>query len=75
MGGDDRTPKASQPDLSAQESKVLLAIAAGKRTGEIATEMKLSHKTVSTYKLRGFHKLGLKSTADLVRYAMKNKLM
>ena len=61
-------------NLSAQERKVLLTVAAGMRTGEIAAEFNLSAKTVSTYKRRIFNKLGLKSTADLVRYVIDHKL-
>src|ERR1019366_5297838 len=56
-------------DLSDQECKVMLLIADGRRTGEIAAELNLSAKTVSTYKLRVLNKLGLTSTSDLVRYA------
>jgi len=60
--------------LSAREHKVLLAVAAGRRTGEIAAEWNLSIKTVSTYKRRVLDKLDLKSTADLVRYAIKARI-
>jgi two-component system invasion response regulator UvrY len=73
-GGDNRKSATVPPDLSDQECKVLLAVAAGRRTSEIAAELKLSHKTVSTYKHRGFNKLGIKSTADLVRYVIDHKL-
>jgi DNA-binding NarL/FixJ family response regulator len=56
--------------LSVREHTVLLALAAGKRTGEIATEWGLSPKSVSTYKRRILDKMGLNSTADLIRYAI-----
>jgi DNA-binding NarL/FixJ family response regulator len=65
---------APQANLSAQELKVLLALAAGRRTGEIAAELNLSGKTISTYKGRVLNKLGLQSTADLVRYVIDHKL-
>jgi DNA-binding NarL/FixJ family response regulator len=71
--GVDPSP-ALHAKLSAQEWKVLLALAAGRRTGEIAGELNLSAKTVSTYKRRVLDKLGLKSTADLVRYVIDHKL-
>ena len=61
-------------DLSTQECKVLLAVAAGRRIGEIAAELNLSYKTVSTYKRRVLNKLGVASTADLVRYVIDHKL-
>jgi DNA-binding NarL/FixJ family response regulator len=60
--------------LSAREYNVLLALAAGKRSGEIAAELNLSIKTVSTFKRRILDKLHLKSTADLVRYVIENQL-
>ena len=69
-----RDPLGLHADLSAQEYKVLLALAAGRRTGEVASELNLSAKTVSTYKRRVLNKLGIKSTAALVRYVIDNKL-
>jgi DNA-binding NarL/FixJ family response regulator len=66
---------ASGPNgLSAREFAVMLALAAGNHPGEIAAELNLSVKTVSTYKCRFFDKLGLHSTADLVRYVIDHKL-
>jgi DNA-binding NarL/FixJ family response regulator len=56
--------------LSVREHTVLLAIATGKRTGEIAAEWGLSPKSVSTYRRRILDKIGLTSTADLIRYAI-----
>jgi two-component system invasion response regulator UvrY len=67
-------PAALHADLSAQEYKVLLALAAGRRTGEVASDLNLSAKTVSTYKRRILNKLGLESTASLVRYVIDHKL-
>lgn len=69
-----RPSPALHAKLSAQECKVMLALAAGRRNGEIASELNLSAKTVSTYKRRVLNKLGLKSTADLVRYVIDHKL-
>jgi two-component system invasion response regulator UvrY len=60
--------------LSARERQILLAVATGKRTGEIAAECDLSVKTVSTYKRRVLDKLDLKSTADLVRYVIRTRI-
>jgi two-component system invasion response regulator UvrY len=73
---DVRNPRSGAPhaNLSARESRVLLSLAAGKGTGEIAAELNLSGKTVSTYKRRVLNKLSLKSTADLVRYVINRKL-
>jgi DNA-binding NarL/FixJ family response regulator len=68
-----RSP-AQQANLSAQELKVFLALAAGRRSAEMADEFGLSAKTVSTYKRRILNKLDLRSTADLVRYQIDHKL-
>lgn len=65
---------ALHADLSSQELKVFLALAAGRRPAEIAGELSLSAKTISTYKRRIMNKLDLKSTADLVRYQIDHKL-
>jgi DNA-binding NarL/FixJ family response regulator len=73
-GIDNPRSIALQANLSAQECKVLLAVAAGGRTGEVAADLNLSAKTVSTYKRRVLNKLGLTSTSDLVRYVIDHKL-
>lgn len=73
-GADSPASGGVRASLSAQECRVLLALAAGRRTREIAAELNLSDKTVSTYKQRGFNKLGIKSTVELVRYEMEHKL-
>ncbi len=73
-GVDNPTSVAHHANLSAQEFKILLAIAAGSRTGQIAVEFNLSAKTVSTYKRRVLNKLGLASIPDLVRYVIAHKL-
>jgi DNA-binding NarL/FixJ family response regulator len=73
-GVDNPRSTALDADLSAQEFKVLLAVAAGGRTSSIAAEWNVSAKTVSTYRRRVLNKLGLTSTADLVRYVIDHKL-
>lgn len=61
--------------LSDREYSVLRLIAAGRTKGGIAEELSLSPKTVSTYRARILNKLGLKTDAELVRYAIENKLL
>jgi DNA-binding NarL/FixJ family response regulator len=73
-GVDNPRSIAPHTNLSAQESKVLLALAAGRRSGQIAAELNLSAKTVNTYKRRVLNKLGLTSTAGLVHYVIDHKL-
>jgi DNA-binding NarL/FixJ family response regulator len=60
--------------LSDREFEVLRRLVDGKNPTDIAEQLHLSVKTVSTHKTRILEKLGLKTTADLVRYALENKL-
>ena len=61
--------------LSNREFQVLRLMAKGKAAKEIANELTLSVKTVSTYRARILLKLGLSSTAELIRYAIRNGLV
>jgi DNA-binding NarL/FixJ family response regulator len=67
------SPKANglknQRKLSKRESEVLQLIASGKSNKEIAEELSISDKTVSTYKVRLMTKLGAKSVVDLVNFS------
>ena len=60
--------------LSAREVVVMRALAMGKRSGEIAAQLNLDIRTVSTYKRRILNKLQLNSIADLVRYFIDHDL-
>lgn len=55
--------------LSAREEEVLKLVALGHSNKAIAGELDISAKSVETYKTRGTEKLGLKTRADIVRYA------
>lgn len=57
--------------LSKRESEVLKLLSAGKANKEVAAELNISDKTVSTYKLRLMTKLGAKSMVDLIHFAQK----
>jgi DNA-binding NarL/FixJ family response regulator len=61
--------------LSDREFEILRLIASGKRPSEIADELHLSVKTVSTYRARVLEKLHLRTTAQLMRYAIKHGLV
>ena len=61
--------------LSNRELQVMLMIARGKTVGEIAGDMCLSAKTVSTYRARILEKLKLSNNAELTRYAIKEGLV
>ncbi len=70
-GGD----KLPHEKLSDREFEVFKMFAAGKTVKEIADNMFISVKTVSTYKVRIFEKMNLESRADITSYAIKNKLI
>jgi DNA-binding NarL/FixJ family response regulator len=61
--------------LSDREFQVLRMISSGKTVKEIAADIALSVKTVSTYRRRILEKTGMKSNADLIRYALQSKLV
>lgn len=61
--------------LSDREYEVMLGIARGKRIRELADELTLSEKTVSTYRTRVLRKLGCSSNADIVEYALSRSLL
>jgi DNA-binding NarL/FixJ family response regulator len=65
----EETP--SQEVLSNRELQVLRMLAAGKRVSEVANELALSAKTVSTHKIRIMKKLDLGNSTALVRYALE----
>jgi DNA-binding NarL/FixJ family response regulator len=60
--------------LSDREFEVLRHIVAGRRLTEIADELHLSVKTVSTHKTRILDKMRLDSTAALIKYGLENRL-
>ena len=61
--------------LSGREFQILRMIASGKSMKEIAGELCLSVKTVSTYRSRILEKTGMKSNAELIRYALQTQLV
>jgi DNA-binding NarL/FixJ family response regulator len=61
--------------LSDREYEVLRLIASGKPVSQIAFEIKLSVKTISTYRARLLEKMGMKNNAELTHYAIKNALV
>src|ERR671930_2264473 len=60
--------------LSDREFEIMRLIASGKRVSEIAGQLHLSVKTVSTYRARVLEKLNLRSTDEIMRYALKHGL-
>jgi len=60
--------------LTDRELQVMRLLSRGLSVSRIATELVISHKTVSTHKARLMGKMGFSSTADIVRYAMTQQL-
>lgn len=61
--------------LSEREREVLLLVARGYTSSEIAERLSLSAKTVETYRSRGMEKLNLRSRAALVQFALAHNLL
>jgi DNA-binding NarL/FixJ family response regulator len=69
------TPGGLHEQLSARELQVFLKLAQGCSAGEVAAELSLSAKTVSTYRARLMRKLEARSNSDLTYYALKHRLL
>jgi two-component system invasion response regulator UvrY len=71
----DEAQRDLQETLSHREFEVLRMIALGKTIGQIAEELHLSVSTVSTYRARILEKMEMTTTAELMRYALRNHLV
>lgn len=72
---DSKADKKLHEKLSNREFQVMMMLASGKSVSEIASELFLSVKTVSTYRIRIMVKMGMKKNAELTFYAMNNGLL
>ncbi len=74
-------PKRAKADaralhvLSSREREVIMMLADGQTVARIATRLGLSRKTVETFRQRAMKKLGLRSLAALVKFALKHGLI
>ena len=66
---------SSHHSLSDREYEVMILIASGKTLSQVAEEMSLSIKTISTYRERILLKMKMKSNAELTYYAIKHNLV
>jgi DNA-binding NarL/FixJ family response regulator len=69
------SPGGLHEQLSARELQVFLKLAQGCSAGQVASELSLSAKTVSTYRARLMRKLEARSNSDLTYYALKHRLL
>jgi two-component system, NarL family, invasion response regulator UvrY len=60
--------------LSNRELEVLRRLADGRTVSEIGADLSLSVKTISTYRTRLLEKLGARTTGELIRFAIENRL-
>jgi DNA-binding NarL/FixJ family response regulator len=70
----NRATKRGNP-LTPRQGDILRLIAAGMNVKQIAAELELSPRTVETHKYEMMHSLGVKSVAELVRYAVRSGLV
>jgi two-component system invasion response regulator UvrY len=68
-------PAPLHETLSNREYTVLLQLGAGRSVGEIAEDLNLSVKTISTYRRRLLEKMNLSTTAELIRYVIEHQLV
>jgi DNA-binding NarL/FixJ family response regulator len=74
---DVERPKDKPPHetLSEREYKVMCMIGSGKSMKEIASELFLSIKTISTYRTRVLKKMDLRNNSELIRYVVENSII
>lgn len=75
LGLGDDSPKPVHERLSNREFQVLRLLAAGKSIKAISSQISISANTVSTYRARLLQKMGLRSDAELIRYAIEHHLI
>jgi two-component system invasion response regulator UvrY len=73
LGSDPEKPL--HENLSDREYQVMCLITSGKTVKEIAKEMSLSIKTISTYRTRILEKMRMKTNAELIHYGIRNRLV
>jgi DNA-binding NarL/FixJ family response regulator len=71
----DNTDKLPHERITDREYQVLVMIASGYPLTQIAESLNLGVATVSTYRARLLEKMGLRSTAELIRYGLENGLV
>ncbi|MGD1153822.1 MAG: response regulator transcription factor [Syntrophales bacterium] len=71
----DASGKPRHEKLSDREFEIMRMIAQGKAIKKIAEELYLSEKTVSTYRTRLLEKMKMTTNAEIISYALKNKLI
>ncbi len=68
-----KSPATPHDSLSDREYQVLRLLGSGQTVSDIARALGLSVKTISTYRTRVLDKLGMRTNAELMRYAIENE--
>jgi DNA-binding NarL/FixJ family response regulator len=61
--------------VTAREREIIQLLAEGKSNKEVASALNISTRTAETHRANIMHKLGLSSLGDLVRYAIRNRIV
>jgi len=72
---EDKSPESIQTPLSGREIEILRLYAEGLNNKEISEKLSISIRTVESHKNHIVRKLGLKSTVDMVKFAIRNKII
>jgi two-component system, NarL family, invasion response regulator UvrY len=75
LGGGKDSATAPHAALSDREEQIFRLLASGKTVSDVAGQLSLSVKTISTYRARVLEKMGMKNNAELTYYAIKNGLV
>lgn len=72
---DRKSEQSAHESLSDREYQIMCMIASGKAVKDVARELSLSVKTISTYRTRILTKMNMKTNAEITRYALQNSLV
>jgi DNA-binding NarL/FixJ family response regulator len=75
LNGHDGRDTQPQTRITAREREIIQLLSEGKSNKEVAVALDISTRTVETHRASIMHKLGIASLSDLVRYAIRNKIV
>lgn len=75
MGANNEAARISLASLTSREKDVLKLLAEGKNNKEIAAILGIGSKTVETHRANTMRKLNLRSLADLIYFAIRNRIV
>lgn len=75
FGREKKAPEAAVDPLTPREREVVQLVAEGRSTKEVAEVLHISVKTAENHRMNSMRKLKVKSATELVRYAIRNKII